>query len=471
MKIAFLHYHARRGGITRVIAQQIDALSGEAGCLFISGNGTDPETGVSPVVVPGAGYDGQRSGEPPEKVAEDILSAIETKWPSGCDVLHIHNPILKKNSDFLKIVHHLARRGVRLFLQIHDTAEDLRPQSYYFGEEYPENCHYGVINSRDYTLFLAAGLKKEGLHRIFNVVQPLPVFPPPSGSQKKDSGEERKIFLYAVRAIRRKNLGEALLLSCFLPEEHYVGFTLPPTSPQDYPPYEEWKAFVFREGIAAAFEMGLQSPLSHLVGRSALMLTTSIREGFGFSFLEPWTAGRAVMGRRLSAVAPDFVAAGVDLAALYERIAVPLDLVDTQRMKTLWLNTVQAVCAQYGRETPFDAPAAWEKLTQDGLIDFAFLDAEAARSLISRCRASSDVRRVLAQKNPCLDSLCEAAHDIALIEKNRRVIAENFSKEKYRAALLDIYGKILKNKVSHRIDKRKLLDSFLRPENFLLGGM
>jgi hypothetical protein len=337
----------------------MEALRDDAECMFVSGLGADPETGVNSVVVPGIGYDGMRTDESPEKIADDVLAAIQAKWPSGCDVIHIHNPILNKNRDFLRILRCLAEKGQRLFLQVHDTAEDLRPQSYYAGEEYPENCHYGVINSRDYALFRGAGLREEGLHRIFNIVQPLPVLP-----AENETG--RDLLLYAVRAIRRKNLGEALLLSCFLPEGFQVGITLPPTSPFDYPPYEEWKAFAVQKKLAAEFELGLGHSLGELVARSALMLTTSIREGFGFSFLEPWTAGRAVAGRRLDAVVSDFEEMDVDLSSLYKGIDVPLDMINGRRLRDLWLHVVERHCIQYGIPEPFDAAAAWKSMTDGG---------------------------------------------------------------------------------------------------------
>jgi glycosyltransferase involved in cell wall biosynthesis len=449
----------------------MDALRDDAQCLFISGLGVDPEPGNDPVIVPGIGYDGMRTDERPRKIAGDILAAIEAKWPSGCDVLHVHNPILKKNRDFLKILRCLADRGQRLFLQVHDTAEDLRPQSYYSDEEYPEDCHYGVINSRDYALFREAGLTEEGLHRIFNVVQPLPA-PDVCCAVQEPGGESgRALLLYAVRAIRRKNLGEALFLSCFLPQGFQVGLTLPPTSPLDYPPYEEWKAFAVQQKLAVRFELGLGHSLGELVKSSALMLTTSIREGFGFSFLEPWTAGKAVTGRRLEAVAQDFEAMGVDLSSLYGGIAIPLDMIDSGRLRGLWLRVVRIHCRQYGMRFPFDAEKAWEVMSAPGYIDFAYLDAAAARILISSCASREDLRAALIRRNPFLGALLEPSGNADLIARNRRAIAENYSREKYRAALLDIYKKVMTGPVTQRINKKKLLGSFLKPENFLLGGM
>jgi hypothetical protein len=460
-----------------VIQQQMDALRDDAQCMLVSGLGVDPETGVDPFIVPGIGYDGMRTDEAPEKIAADVLAAIGARWPSGCDIIHIHNPILNKNRDFLRILRCLMNSGQRLFLQVHDTAEDLRPQSYYAGEEYPEDCHYGVINSRDYALFLDAGLREEGLHRIFNVVQPLPCAPDGGAETSAgsgggtSSGTGRGLLLYAVRAIRRKNLGETLLLSCFLPKGFRVGITLPPTSPFDYPSYEEWKAFAMQEKLAAEFELGLGHSLGELVAQSALMLTTSIREGFGFSFLEPWTAGRAVVGRRLDTVASDFARIGVELSSLYGGIAVPVDMINSRRLRGLWLHVVERHCLQYGIPEPFDAAAAWDAITGDGYIDFAFLDAVEARVLIASCATKNATRQALADRNPFLGGILDFAKKTDLIERNRLAVERNCSRENYRVALLDIYKKVMTTSVRQKIDKKKLLGSFLKPENFLLGGM
>jgi hypothetical protein len=78
----------------------MEALQDVAQSLFITGNGTNPETRVKPLTVPGVGYDGMRPEIPPEEIAEEILRAIESRWPSGCDILHVHNPLLRKNRTF-----------------------------------------------------------------------------------------------------------------------------------------------------------------------------------------------------------------------------------------------------------------------------------------------------------------------------------------------------------------------------------
>jgi hypothetical protein len=202
------------------------------------------------------------------------------------------------------------------------------------------------------------------------------------------------------------------------------------------------------------------------------MITTSIREGFGFSFLEPWTAGRAVVGRRLEAVAPDFERRGVDLSSLYHGISVPLDLIDSLRLREIWTKTILDLYGQYGmKEAPYDPGEAWFRITAGGKVDFAYLDKFTARGLIDSCRKDETVRGLLVKENTFLGTLIEPMNDGSLIERNRRAVLENYSRDQYRVTLLDIYRKVLNRRVDQKIDKNKLLRSFLSPENFLLGGM
>ncbi|MFQ3619442.1 MAG: hypothetical protein SNJ78_00720 [Spirochaetales bacterium] len=471
LKVAFLHYHAKPGGVTRVIEQQMQALREDADCILLAGNGGFDQNKNKVLIVPGVGYDGVRSEEPPKKTAEEIIKALQSRWPSGCDVLHVHNPLLRKNRDFLTVLNILKERGVRLFLQIHDTAEDLRPASYYFNDEYPEDCHYAVINARDYSIFLKAGLKPEGLHLLPNSVAPLVNVSTPI-NQEPSIQKPAKWFLYAVRAIRRKNIGEALLLSCFLPEPFLIGITLPPTSPSDYPSYEQWKAFALSEHLSIQFELGLQFSLEELIQDTYAMVTTSVREGFGFAFLESWTAFKPLVGRRIPHVAEDFTHQGVDLSTLYPEFLIPLDEISEETAKARWSWMIRETFAQYGLTIDEDLlNLEWKNLTREGSIDFPYLHPTIAREFIRRCKAEENLKSRLCTLNPFLGDLLSVSEKMELIRSNREAILRAYSLKKYRERLLDLYKIVQTKEVSQKINKRELLKSFLEPKGFYLGGM
>src|SRR3989339_1737943 len=175
MKVAFIHYHLETGGVTTVIRQQIESIRGACEVMVLSGSLPSSPFPADVIRIPGLGYTVQpdaASAVNPEDVAESIDRAIHSKWSDGCDLIHVHNPTLAKNVCFLEILKALQNRCLNLFLQIHDFAEDARPDVY-FREPYPSDCHYGVINSRDYRILLKSGLKTEGVHKISNTISPI----------------------------------------------------------------------------------------------------------------------------------------------------------------------------------------------------------------------------------------------------------------------------------------------------------
>ena len=230
MKIVFIHYHLKTGGVTTVLKQQVAAIMDMCDVLLITGAAPASTFPCDIAVIPDLGYDATGiKGTRPEDVAASIIDAIARKWKDGCDLIHVHNPTLKKNKHLIAILNILKERQNRLFLQVHDFAEDGRPLSYYSDDEYVADSHYGVINSRDYQALLRSGLKKEGLHSIPNAVS---LMTPPATDEPPKSQ-----VLYPIRAIRRKNIGEAILLSLFFKQGETLAVTLPPNSPADMESY------------------------------------------------------------------------------------------------------------------------------------------------------------------------------------------------------------------------------------------
>lgn len=460
MKIAFVHYHLKTGGVTTVILQQINAIRQVCDVLILTGEPPETDMQVDVTHVPGLGYTIDESETPnPETIAGSIVRAIQDKWKDGCDILHIHNPLLSKNRVFLKIIKSLQKHPMKLFLQVHDFAEDGRPLSY-FPEEYPGDCHYGVINSRDYTFLLASGLKKEGLHQIRNMVRSF-------DDEKKTAIEDS--ILYPVRAIRRKNIGEAILLSLFFKHRETLAITLPPNSPADIESYAGWKQFVAESGLKVAFDVGLRDDFTSLVSSSKYLITTSISEGFGFSFLEPWTAGKMLFGRKLTGICDDFEANGIGLDHLYSRLQVPIDWIDEIALHRKWESSVLKVCSQFDfeiKEQHMDS--AFGAMTGDGNIDFGLLDEEFQKRVISGILADRENYQKLISLNPHLSYLGEISKENALIQHNEHSVETHYNEAIYRKMLLSTYEKIVRNMVRHRINKKELFSGFLNLENFSL---
>ena len=461
MRIAYLHYHLKTGGVTTVIRQQVEAVKGDCETLVFAGSLPESDFPAQVISVDGLGYDSE-SDRPsrPEITAGHILEALYRQWPEGCDLLHVHNPILAKNRNLLKILHHLQKAGVRLLCQVHDFAEDGRPQAY-FEEPYPTDCHWAVINSRDFRLLREAGLKPEGLHWIPNTVRALPA--------SEESGVEGKRVLYPVRAIRRKNLGEALLLSIFFDPPAVLSITRPPNSAADMDSYRDWKDFAGSHGLSVEFEAGVWRDFERLVSESRFLLTASITEGFGFTFLEPWTAGKLLWGRKLADICLDFEKDGVRLDHLYTRLAVPVSWIEENGVQHRWAECFRRACTQFQRPASAgEAQRAWESISADGTVDFGLLDESAQKEVIRRVLQAQNLRHALIEINPFLEHPGRIEDKDARIADNRRIVLSRYSQPVYRKRLLDAYRQVTDRKVRHEVDKTALLAFFLQPETFSL---
>jgi glycosyltransferase involved in cell wall biosynthesis len=471
LKIAYLHYHLKRGGVTTVIKHQVDAVSEDCDTLIVSSSlpqhAHDFNTPVHTTPLLAYDKDAPRTF-PPRELADAILSAIKEKWPGGCDVLHVHNPTLAKNRHLLKALNILRHRGMRMFLQIHDFAEDGRP-GVYSNEDYIANVHYGVINSRDYDILRKAGLKQEGLHIIANKVSPLM---PASEQRKPHPGSAGDgPVLYPVRAIRRKNIGEALLLSLFLPKNHAIGITLPPNSPGDRISYCQWKSFIDTHHFNVKLDVGVKDDFSRLVRGAPFFITTSVNEGFGFAFLEPWTAGKMVFGRYLPHVCRDFEKQGLKLEHLYHSFYIPLQAIDSDnrhisfyyRWKEALLT--QAAAFHYPLD-PASLQSAYNSLTTNRAIDFGVLDEIAQQEALLNIKNHPLLARDVRRLNAWIRFRLEAGADLETIKHNDRIVRSQYSRQRYREQLLNIYRAVTSTHVKHRIQRQKILAAFLDPAQF-----
>ena len=461
MKIAFLHYHLKTGGVTTCLKQQVDALKNDCDMFVITGEKPEGVFPVDTFHIPELAYSAPYP-KPinPQDIADAVIKAIQTRFNGPADVLHVHNPLLAKNINFLKILKAIQKRGVALFLQIHDFAEDGRPLSY-FAEEYPADCHYSVVNSRDYRILLTAGLKKKGLHQLFNSVNP------PDGQPASfDSGSD---VVYPIRGIRRKNIGEAILLSLFFENNENLVITLPPNSPADMQSYKDWKAFSADQHLGVEFDAGLNRPFDTIVRSARYLLTTSITEGFGFSFLEPWLFEKSVWGRKLADICSDFEANGVRLDHMYTELKVPLNWVGSQGFFDLWKHTIENTGKLFDIQFDKDRiQSAYNFITADGKIDFGLLSEDYQKQVILRLLSNPAHLQDLLELNPFLLKIGKIRNEKDIVNTNRSAVIRNYNMSSYRQKLLTAYAAVKTHCVRQRIDKKILLAEFLNLTKFSL---
>ncbi len=461
MKIAFLHYHLKTGGVTTCLKQQVAALKNDCDMSVITGEKPEGAFPVDTLHIPELAYSTlYRKPINPQDIADTVFNAIQTRFNGPADILHVHNPILAKNKNFLKILKAVQKKGITLFLQIHDFAEDGRPASY-FAEEYLTDCHYSVVNSRDYRILLKAGLKKEGLHQLFNSVN-LP------GSQPASS-DGGPYVVYPIRGIRRKNIGEAILLSFFFQNDETLVITLPPNSPADIESYKDWKAFSADHHLRVEFDAGLSRPFDAIVRSARYLLSTSITEGFGFSFLEPWLFEKSVWGRKLTDICCDFEANGVRLDHMYTGLNVPMNWVGSEAFFELWKRTIENTAKLFDIQIDKDRiQGAYNFITADGRIDFGLLNEDYQRQVILKLLSDKAHLQDLLKLNPFLLKIGKVRNEKDIVEINRSAVIRNYNISLYRQKLLTAYEAVNTHCVRQRIDKKILLAEFLDLTKFSL---
>ncbi len=463
MKIVYIHYHLKRGGVTTVIKQQVEAVKKSCSVLILTGEKSDIKIDTEVKVIDGLGYDNTDiENKNPESIAANIIKTIYGKWHDGCDIIHIHNSILAKNRNFLKIIDALKQYNIPLFLQIHDFAEDGRPNAYFLKEEYTKDCHYGVINTRDYKILKDAGLKNEGLHLLENMVSPLDCS---CGGKIPEN-----FVLYPVRAIRRKNIGEAILLSLYFIDNTSLKITLPPGSPADIVSHNNWKKFARKNKLDVVFEASLLQNYLDLVKSAKFIITTSITEGFGFVFLEPYTADKIVKGRKLNDICCDFEKKGILLNSMYNSLIVPLTLAEKEKFYKRWEKTILKSYACFNRFIEKkEIKEKFRKVISDfHYIDFGMLHEENQKQVLSKIISDDKYRQDVLSLNPFLSEINNTSVYKKNICINKQKVLSNYNIDIYSDKLRNIYDKVINIKVCHKIDKNSLLNKFLDLERFSL---
>ena len=463
MNIAYIHYHLKTGGVTTVLRHQVDALKRSHNILVLTGQPGPTAFPADTVVIEGLSYDTPSRASPTAKeTADAVLTAIHSHFNGPCDLLHIHNPTIAKNRNLIKVIKRIQKTGISLFLQVHDLAEDGRPALFYT-ESYPSDCHYGVINRRDYMLLKKGGLNSEGLHLLPNMIE--------GACTVKDFTKStflpKNYVLYPVRAIRRKNIGEAILLSLFFKENETLVITLPPNSPADITAYKDWKEFVRANKINVLFEAGLDHDFDQLVQNARFLLTTSIAEGFGFSYLTPWLDRKLLWGRKLPDICKDFEDKDLVFDHLYLRLVIPLDWLPIDNLYSRWKTCMHSAASCYGER--FDEKrinASFCSATKDNQIDFGLLDEFYQKEIITRIMSDTSAATKLIQMNPFLEHPGPNGDTDHLIKINCNAVAAYYNRAVYQKALKKIYNHVQETKVAHHLSSAPLLNYFLNPTNF-----
>jgi hypothetical protein len=473
MKVAIVHYHLKPGGVTRVIENAVAALQ---------------QKSVETVVLGGVPYQGNALPQHdciPEldyctetdftgdQLAEKLVEKAKKHLGDTPDIWHIHNHSLGKNVIFLAAIEKLLEKGQKMLLQMHDFAEDGRPGNYAVLQKsltkteslkspYPlgANIRYGVINSRDASYLKKAGIPKEYLATLPNAVLP---FGKVDKEQDPLPETSKRLLLYPTRGIRRKNMGEMLLLAALWDDgKTIVASTLPPNNPQWLPIHNQWKKLAKELKIPAMFGVGLRkgTHFEDWIARSECLITTSIQEGFGLAYLEPWLFKKPLTGRNLKEITEDFE--GIKLNHLYTRIPIPLKWLPNdfeEKLKT----SLETYYNRYNKSLPENAVERFHRAVCDTeTIDFGALDEKDQTHVIKKLVESPKLKSEIN-----LDLNIPGSETIT---QNREKVEQNYALKSYGDLIYKEYRALLNQnetrQITRDIEPQKVLEQFLNPEHF-----
>lgn len=473
---AFVHCHLRGGGVTRMIETARQCLAARDIPVAVVTGEPPPGDELPPHVrvVEDLSYGGRAD-------VSSVLSAVKAAARDALgrdpDLWHFHNHCLGKNIVVPELVSLMAGEGRKVLLHIHDFAEDGRPGLYRqlldtlgVGDPavlgrilYPAGpgVHYCTINSRDAGILAGAGADAGTVHYLPNCANDASGLHPGD-----DVTGDRRLILYPTRAIRRKNLGEFLLWSAAAGEEDVFGVTLAPKNPLQQRVYRRWVAFAERLGLPVMFELGAGVPFEDVIGSAAAVMTTSVTEGFGLAYLEPWLLDRPLAGRDLPEITADLKEAGLDLSGLYDRLEIPLDWVGEDRFAKTVRIEFERYMAAYGRGAdPAAVEAAVGIAVNDDFIDAGRLNESMQEDVIAAVTAKPALRDWIRPARPD-----DHVADQETLAANRAVVETSFNTASYGARLMEIYEAVLgaAGGASGSLDGSAILAAFTRPERFCL---
>lgn len=481
--IAIVHYHLRSGGVTKVISQAVKALEDSpVQTVIIAGSDctfTLPSNS-SLVVLDELNYSNGSDLDP-----KTLLDEMNKKVLSTCgrevDIWHFHNHSVGKNIPLALAAKILADQGKKILFQIHDFPEDRRPLNYsnllkYTHSNstqeleailYPRNptVHYAVLNNRDLTYLGKAGYSSNRLHLLLN-----PVNLAKSSEKKSDNPfENKKLWLYPSRCIRRKNMGEFLLWSALADKaDNIFASTLKPTSDADMPFYNRWKALASENDLPVEFEIGLryENDFSEWIQSAHSIVTTSVGEGFGLAFLEPFLFKKPIVGRDIPDITVDFKEQGIKYHNLYSELKIPVDWIG----KEVLFETIQTeMCKMY---TSYNAQfknsmsqSAYNAAVKNGLADFGRLNEALQEKVIKKVVSQPSLKDDITP-----NALLPEEYDNETSSNNYDVTIKGYGLDTYRDNLIKTYESILNSNSSDSTPNSQstVLEQFLCPEDFYL---
>lgn len=358
MQLAVLHYHFRPGGVRRVIETGLPVFAAAAGVsrvILAGGEAPDAawrrqmEAALHPCAVewliePALGYWSEQT-LPVAAVRGGVREALSRMMSPG-SVLWAHNLSVGRNMILSQEVGAVAQTGT-VWLHHHDWWWDGR------WERWPEMAGQGIASLEEAlaaTVPEGAGVRHfcinatdarrmqewtgGDFHFLPNVVTPERVTPAEVDGARdflRRVTDRHSWWLYPCRALRRKNLAEALLVQRLMAPDSVTVTTGGASSTREHEclstltteaGHYRWPLFA---GVCANVPC---PPVAHLLAAADAVVVTSLREGFGLPYYE--AAGRPLAARIPSGLEETLRATGFDFRNGWRELRVPRGAFDAE---------------------------------------------------------------------------------------------------------------------------------------------
>ena len=466
MRVAIVHYHLHPGGVTRVIQAASAALDAAEMRHVV----------LTEANVAGLGYLADPAGLTAEKLLVNLRATATEALGTAPDVWHFHNHSLGKNRLLPAVISLLASAGERLVLQIHDLAEHGRPTNYWCITDQPEiypfapRICYAFLNSRDLEIFTAAGLPPENAVLLPNPIT-LPIASPHLATHP--------LLFAPIRGIRRKNLGELVLLAALAPLGSRFAISRAPLNPEALPVHDTWQKFTRKHRLPIEFDVvdryspaaGATADFESWLAHSSHFVTTSVSEGFGLPLLEAAAHGRPLLGRNLPHITAEHARHGIHAGNLYDRILIPLDWIDLSILEDHLVTDLERNSRAYRIPLTLKITATTlAALLHDGWLDFGNLPEPLQQGVIERLAdpASRQIPQVqMGDRTEPLETWLATAIAQRVPSVTPQQLAP-YSPGAYQETITALYSHLTHQPIGpvHHLTAGEILAAHLAPESF-----
>ena len=481
-RYTIFHYHLEPGGVTTVIALAIEALVRGAGNVdavdIVTGRAENTEVflrklrnklgaDAPPIRVNVHGaidYLGETEGN--GRNTETLASELIEDYAGG--VWWIHNYQLGKNPLFTEAILRIADNHPeqRMILHIHDFPECSRYVNLAYLTRvvqrpvYPiaPNVRYAVINGRDRTYLIEAGIPESNVFLLNNPVDGKPL----DRSKARDTRQRLKnyftvdfpnfdpaapLLLYPVRTIRRKNAFECALVSIASRTPTSLVITLPGVSELEKP-YSDTVERAFRDGpVSGLFGIGNRLDdagigFLDLVASADIIVSSSIQEGFGFLYIDALLWGLPLLARRIDVLEGVFDVLDVAHAHLYEKVDVPVSGAQRKALLELYRGKIDALGNFLGDPIRGKLHADIEGRLSEETVDMSYLDVSSQTDVLKTAHRdagyAASVRSINRELFSRLEQLLEMSPTVKPTTPDHRFTFDGFAET--TETIVDSFG-------------------------------